>query len=1811
MYTDTFDFISTRTSPSPLIEDASQSIRLIPYVPADYNINPSIAQGSTQAKTFSALDLIKADLSKLTSNEPAYKYTTQQEKRYDNPYLQFTPSNILGSDTEDIYGRIQGTPERFLNSFLKTGANFWGTYLSTFLSMGKQIDAWRTGVKFDENGSMESIQSILTALEDKLPNYYTESERNRTDWINALPFSGGAMNFWGDKVIKNIGFSMGALSAGLTADALLTLGTGGLASETAAISAINRIRQASPKLFAMSRNFAKRADQVDNIIDAAKVSNNFSKGLEVSRLSRIPTAARYAATSYFTAQGEAFIEGYHTWLDTRKELLEDAIYRGETDSETLKNAEERAQHAGRWTTALNLPIILFNNAVQFPNLLMGRGVFRKYKNDFIKTLATKDGIQAVSDFSTKKALRKAGYESLKDIVSEGWEEGAQYHIGTSVHDYYSNRLNPNLRNGLAEFILKNVPESLGDDEFWKNVGIGSLTGFLMGTPAQLSTLKARGRTDETVSHLNNVYQRFNSAVKQYALTLDLNNDKYQEHISAHDALYASIHDSLKFGTYDSFMSSLEDLKDLDLDEYNKGFGQDFKTLQERDAFVDGMMQEAVEMKKDIDKVNEFYKNNPYTSDPLTKKIREAFSTKDETRLNNIQENLFNDFKEVVARNESLLRRTNGLILNLKNNLKALGMKDESIEYMKNLTKSPKGLGSYLKYKEAQIKDLEKQVKYYEELSSATTGDIQYDPKVELGKAKKELKKTLDYFLRLSEQFEKLQKNPKDEELQQSILDGFVQEEMLPEHVNRYNEERAKQIQEELERQEQLRKNTEHEIQNPNETAEQIIDANESAEEANVPFDTTVPVVPNIDPLSDFEIGKDVIIDGKTYKVTALGENTAEVKNESGERFRVDKDGKIIPDSPEALLEIQSVPSTGNTLQDKIADIERRRQEELKQVKSLEQTPEQLIRNTKIVEQRLRDAEEIFSFGNTYSDALDNIMLKQKKLNEILRKREKEETKNRDFHQWEKEELEKQPEYQENKRLDKIITLINEVYTEGKSENFNNSTKEAVDYEQNELNNVSSKKYRNTEEIRKINTKYDAELAALEQSAPVEEYLSSKVNLVEPTPQPKLQLGTKEFTKEEIKNYPGTLWTRTPNRLIKDIDVYSIVDNGFIIRRVIPTQDLQGLTVSDVAKSVRTFDKLKGNTTFVQIYFEGEKELITKSSDTLKAEELENQIFNSTLENLIDKKVHFKGIIGTLKKRGNTFEVETNEIIYEIEDGKDKDKASEHFIEPISVNKEVYTPKYKIQILSEDTVVVDGTEYSVVTDNRGNTAGLIPFNRPSQTLKNESLLIAVDIERNKVEYKNIKNIPVENKNNIIQEAKKEFDDLLVLETLYNIDSTTTVTTAIDRLNDNKLLSRTQLSSLNKWLAKKIQKLEQLVVEYPNSLVFQKALDTLLLMRIEVEKQVPTKTYNISDTTETHTVVNNIRYTLILNNIGNVVGLQNQSTVLKSESLLSLVEIERNKFDYKKISKISTVEKDNLLQKERILLEIQSVWEEQMSQNVAESLDLLLSNDIDSISELSLLNTKLWVSETIFQIENLAVKNPNNEYIEQVWFTLNNILETLHSLYTIKYEKQLESPKQERSNSKFVTDVVTKRKTKVSSKGKKPKNSRIKQTDSIYRNTEVSTTFIQDTIEIDYTEQVENLLEDISKNTIKDNVKYYIQAIDYYLETNVSEDLRERLLQKKKEFSIKQQATIAPKTSLKEKFLEDREAEEETSSELSLIIDKGISSKKEEIKKIVEYTSENKTVNTIEENIRSFLGRNTSLQDLFKQQINNQKFKLECI
>ena len=401
---DVFDFITTRDTveepfgltgslpdlkPVPLIN-------LIPTIPADYRVNGAVKD------TSSLLDSLAQRIGALPDSRPSYQYTARQEKRYSNPNMQYTPSNVLGTDTEDIYGRKQGSGEQLLNSIVKFGANTVGTFASSFLTIPRQLDAVRSGnfnEFFNDDGMFEGVQNWLTGLEDKFPNYYTEWEREHP-YKSAIPFSGGSVNFWGDKLLKNAGFTVGGLASGLVVDAAIELATAGTATPAAFLSVANHLNQAKNRMFSAMRglNKAAMAGKIDDVVKAAKVSDLY-KGIQANQIP-LKTGFKYAATTYFGAQGESFIEGYHTYLDTKKQLLEEAINRGETDPQTLGEIEQRAQDAGRLTTAFNLPVLMVSNLLQFPNLLYGKGAFAK-NNPFIKSVFGKEGLEVFSNWLKK------------------------------------------------------------------------------------------------------------------------------------------------------------------------------------------------------------------------------------------------------------------------------------------------------------------------------------------------------------------------------------------------------------------------------------------------------------------------------------------------------------------------------------------------------------------------------------------------------------------------------------------------------------------------------------------------------------------------------------------------------------------------------------------------------------------------------------------------------------------------------------------------------------------------------------------------------------------------------------------------------------------------------------------------------------------------------------------------------------------------------------------------------------------------------------------------------------------------------------------------------------------------------------------------------------------------------------------------------------------------------------------------------------------------------------------------------------------
>lgn len=191
MSPDIFDFITTRDEVQEPLRDTGNLpdlkpvpiINLIPTIPANYRLDKTVGTNPD-----ALLDNLAQRISALPDSRPAYEYTAQQERRYSNPNLQYSPYPTLG-DTEDVYGRKQGSGEQLWNSVVKFGANTVGTFGSAFLTVPRQLDAVRSGnfnEFFNDDGMFEGVQNWITGLEDKFPNYYTQWERDHP-YKSAIP----------------------------------------------------------------------------------------------------------------------------------------------------------------------------------------------------------------------------------------------------------------------------------------------------------------------------------------------------------------------------------------------------------------------------------------------------------------------------------------------------------------------------------------------------------------------------------------------------------------------------------------------------------------------------------------------------------------------------------------------------------------------------------------------------------------------------------------------------------------------------------------------------------------------------------------------------------------------------------------------------------------------------------------------------------------------------------------------------------------------------------------------------------------------------------------------------------------------------------------------------------------------------------------------------------------------------------------------------------------------------------------------------------------------------------------------------------------------------------------------------------------------------------------------------------------------------------------------------------------------------------------------------------------------------------------
>ena len=183
-----------------------------------------------------------------------------------------------------------------------------------------------------------------------------------------------------------------------------------------------------------------------------------------------------------------------------------------------------------------------------------------------------------------------------------------------------------------------------------------------------------------------------------------------------------------------------------------------------------------------------------------------------------------------------------------------------------------------------------------------------------------------------------------------------------------------------------------------------------------------------------------------------------------------------------------------------------------------------------------------------------------------------------------------------------------------------------------------------------------------------------------------------------------------------------------------------------------------------------------------------------LERLNGKTVSINGKVGTLKVvNSNRVEIEDGDVIYE------------YLVEEIqNVNEVVPKERHKVENLTERGVTVNGVEYTINVDNKGNISSISPINKPNQNITNEVMLVAIEIERAKKEYNTIET------EEVLTSVKNNYPNIdKILDSVWDANMTDTVANGLDKLYDGVKLTEQEALQVSIWLREVFDRISILI------------------------------------------------------------------------------------------------------------------------------------------------------------------------------------------------------------------------------------------------------------------------------------------------------------------------------------------------------------------------------------------------------------------
>ena len=348
-----------------------------------------------------------------------------------------------------------------------------------------------------DNDFSRAMDSINKGAEEVLPNYYTQNELEQSLYPNIF-----TANFWGDKFIKNIGFTVGAfysgrlyskgldaimqaVKAGSKATSMVTSGVGSVISAVneGSIEALNAANEFEEKYkTALDDEFRQR-------LEAIQAEYNANAGKELVRMG-----------------GDS--QGFY---DPAYVKYKEAIERERDNyNQALAKLEEDKAKVGNATLLMNMIVLPASNFYQFGKL---------YSRGFNTARRTADVVGDIGKYEAR-GLSKAGragrilggglVEGSEEVEQQVATDWSQHYYATDANNFYRSLQDPEAAQETLSWTKsfgETLGRTLGEGSTWEQFFIGGLTG-LMGMPRFRGIRNEDGKLQSPIVLQRNMFSKW-------------------------------------------------------------------------------------------------------------------------------------------------------------------------------------------------------------------------------------------------------------------------------------------------------------------------------------------------------------------------------------------------------------------------------------------------------------------------------------------------------------------------------------------------------------------------------------------------------------------------------------------------------------------------------------------------------------------------------------------------------------------------------------------------------------------------------------------------------------------------------------------------------------------------------------------------------------------------------------------------------------------------------------------------------------------------------------------------------------------------------------------------------------------------------------------------------------------------------------------------------------------------------------------------------------------------------------------------------